>query len=71
MSEAPFPCDADEDGITPVAETPWAGLAYAKGGFWTGAESPMILNTFARIVHGTLLNWWRWLADQPRIALTE
>ncbi|MFL5612431.1 MAG: hypothetical protein ACJ796_02070 [Gemmatimonadaceae bacterium] len=66
MSEAPFPCDGPEGAGEPIAEIPWKSMSYSKGGFWTGAESPMLLNTFAYIVRGALLGWWNWLATRAQ-----
>jgi hypothetical protein len=64
MSQPPFITNSDENG-TPISfgERP-IGTTATAGGVWAAGDMPMNLHTFDFITRGSLINFWKWAAQQ-------
>jgi hypothetical protein len=58
MCDAPFRLDLAADGSQPVAEITFYRTGFTTGGFFTGDDAFVVLNTFETLARGSLLKWW-------------
>lgn len=55
----------------PPEERPFGLAAGSMGSTWLARDLPMLLHTFAHVVRGSLLNWWRSLLVDIAMPVTQ